>query len=348
MSLLSIVGSFQAPLTILLVIFGPSLLPRLINLFRPKPPSSTPEPVRPPRPISLKLTLGIHTLWILKQLIIPPYDLFVNNNIPISTSNAQIRYTLLGPESPNQQVHPLLELLMTRLKIMDNRLLYSKFGHRSLMDCVWCQTPMDYSIYSLPDILGWYLLEAVLLGMMGWSWIAGQEAGRRAEVWRNSLGWTLVVVAITEVGVKWGWDLRVVEGDALHLASIIHTLRSIFLLSFPLTYTFLPLPSPQVSPNTLAAIISNTTSTLRLTSLARAAVQRSPRVRETWNILGKRDAERTGIARRDEDVRRIVRELSLDEAGMRVGARGWMRDGWNGMVRVDPNPNANSSTQAGM
>ncbi|WVQ68901.1 uncharacterized protein L199_007110 [Kwoniella botswanensis] len=346
MSILSTLGSFQAPLTLLLIIFGPSLLPRLINLFRPKPPSSTPKPLRPPRTLTLKLILGIHTLWILKHLVLPPYDLFVNNNLPISISNSQIRYALLGPEYDplTRQVHPLLELLMTRLKIVDNRILYFKFGHEPMMECVWCQTPTDYLIYSLPNILSWYLLEATFLGGMAWKWIAGPEAPHRTETWRTTFGWILVVAATAEGGIKWGWDLRVVEGDAPHLASIIHTLRSIFLLLFPLVYTFLPLPATPVSSSILASIVSNTTSTLRLTSLARASIQRSPILRETWSLLGKRDAERKEIARRDEDVRRIVRELKLDEGTMRVGAGDWIREGWNGMVRVDPNPAAHAGT----
>ncbi|WWC87248.1 uncharacterized protein L201_002136 [Kwoniella dendrophila CBS 6074] len=339
MSILSTLASFQAPITLLLIIFGPSLLPRIFNFFRRKPPSLIPTPPSVPKPLSLKLILGIHTLWILKQLVVPPINLFSTYNLPISVSNAQIRYTLLGPENDQiKNLHPMAELLLTRLKIMDSRLLYLRLGHKPLMECMWCQTELDYLIYSLPDILSKYIMEAIFLGLLGWTWIAGQQASQRANNFRSPFGWTLAAAASLECGAKWIWDLRVVEGDATHLASIIHTLRSISLLLFPLIYTFAPLPSAEISPDVLAPIISNTTSTLRLTSLARSAIQRSPRLRETWNMIGRQDAEHSEIAKRDEEVRRFIKDLDIDESTMRYNAGNWVKEGWDGMVRVDPTP----------
>ncbi|WWC59126.1 uncharacterized protein I303_101674 [Kwoniella dejecticola CBS 10117] len=341
MSILSSVTAYQGPLTLLLIIFGPSLLPRLLTFLRirnsPSPSQITKTP-QTPRPLSLKLILGIHTLWVLKQLALPPYNLFAS--IPVSISNAHLRYIILGPEQPdgNAALHPLVELLLTRMKVMENRMTYLTFGHNPLMECVWCQYPTDYLIFSLPEILGWYILESVFLGILGWNIISGHQASRRAERWRSTFGWALVVGAVGECGIKWIWDLRVIEGDALHLASTIHTIRSIYLLLSPIVYTFLPLPAEHVSPNTLIPIISNTTSTLRLTSLARAAVQRSGKLRETWTTIGMRDSERAEIAKRDEDVRDLVRALQLDEGGMKLSAAQWLREGWNGMIRVDSAP----------
>ncbi|WWC67609.1 uncharacterized protein I206_101519 [Kwoniella pini CBS 10737] len=336
MSIFTPLVAYQAPLTLLLIIFGPSLLPRLINFFRRKPPSSIPNKTQTPRPLSLKLILGIHTIWMLKQLILPPFNLF--SNVPISISNSQLRYNIIGPEQPNLTLHPMIELLLTRLKIMENRILYLKFGHNPLIECVWCQFPSDYLIYSLPQILSWYILEAFFIGSLGMSWISGISASNRAERWRSIFGWMLVGGAILEGGVKWIWDLRAVEGDALHLASTIHTIRSISLLLFPLIYTFLPIPLDPISPNILIPIISNTTSTLRLTSLARSAIQRSGKLREIWSDIGKRDAERNELAMRDEDIRDLVKELQLDQNSMKLSASQWIRDGWNGMIRIDSNP----------
>ncbi|WRT65088.1 uncharacterized protein IL334_002030 [Kwoniella shivajii] len=336
MTILSTISSFQAPLTLLLVIFGPTLLPRLIAFIRRRP-SSTPKPPRVATPVSLKLFLAIHTLWMTKQLISPPFDLFSHQNLPISTSNSNIRLELIGTISEdNSNIHPLVELLLTKLKVMDNRINYVRYGHKSLIECVWCNNPIDYLLYSTPNILSWYFLEAVYLGMMGWTKISGKESDKRTERWRGTFGWSLLVAAILEIGLKWLWDIRVVEGNCIHLSSVIHTVRSIYLLLLPIIYSFLPLPSSNLSPQTFIPMISNTTSTLRLTSLARAAIHRSPRLRETRSSLGRREAERAEIIRRDEEVRRTVKDSGLDEVNMREGAERWVRDGWDGMIRVDP------------
>ncbi|KAK8846703.1 hypothetical protein IAR55_005790 [Kwoniella newhampshirensis] len=345
MTLLATLYSFQTPLTLLLILFGPSLLPRLISLIarRGRPAFPTRSSPRPASPTSLRLFLAIHSLYFLSHLLRPPYDLFAINNFPILVPNNLLRSALLGPDDSEslstleESVHPLIDLLLSKLRLLDNRYLYARFGHDTLLNCVWCKDDLDYLFYSSPGILIPYVGEAVVLGMMGWRWLTGEAAGPRAERWRSVFGWVLVGGMVGEVGAKWFWEVRAVEGDCLHLATTIHILRSILLLCLPLLYTFLPLPAPSSvpHPSTLIPVISNTQSTLRLTSLARNAMSSSPRLRDIWLAVSRRDEARAEAALRDQGVRDAKRAVGLDEERMREGVRAWVREGWEGMVRVD-------------
>ncbi|WVQ97753.1 hypothetical protein IAU59_004867 [Kwoniella sp. CBS 9459] len=379
MSLLTTLASFQTPLTILFVIFGPSLLPKAIALLRPPPQPQSQHvrsPALPPARCSttLKLLLAAHTLWLVSHLVKPPYNLFTSNQLPILTSNAQLRSALLrnsgSPASDHTgigdleavfpNIHPLLELLLTKLKVLENRYLYARYGHFALQDCVWCQTSLDYLLFSIPSVVTWYLLEAVFIGALGFDALwkdeavtprlngqtmgmgmgmdkgAPSEASRRALRWRSLAGWSLFGAAMAELGVKYGWEVRAVEGDCVHLASTTHTLRTVFLLLLPFIYIYLPVPSasPNISPDTLLPTISNTTSVLRLTSLARKGIQRS-RLRENWAMIGKREGEVSEMLKRDEGVKAAVKDAGLDQEALRSGFRAWVADGWRGMVRVD-------------
>ncbi|OCF30474.1 hypothetical protein I316_07910 [Kwoniella heveanensis BCC8398] len=390
MSLLTTLASFQTPLTILLVIFGPSLLPKVITFFRtsthPRSGHLSPHghPTFPRAKLSttLKLLLAVHTLWLISHLVRPPYDLFVGNRLPILTSNAQLRAALFKSVSPTLRtktnsdgslgnlpdIHPLLELLLTKLKVLENRYLYARYGHAALQDCVWCQSSLDYLIFSLPCIGGWYLLEAVFIGLLGldrlWNEAgssssshqvasaqrgrgaipgsSSREASQRAYRWRGLTGWSLFGAALAEVGLKYGWEVRAVEGDCVHLASTMHTLRTIFLLLLPFIYVYLPTPrssASTISPDALIPVISNTTSTLRLTALARKGIQRSPRTREYWSMIGRREAELSEVIKRDEGVRQAVKGsgggMGLDQEALRNEFRAWISEGCRGMVRVD-------------
>ena len=94
-----------------------------------------------------------------------------------------------------------------------------RFGHRPLLTCVWCTDMNDFLLASLPGIVAPYVGEATVLGILGWEWIGGIAAGRRAERWRGGFGWALVWMAVGEVGVRYLWDVRAVEDDCLHVTS---------------------------------------------------------------------------------------------------------------------------------
>ncbi|WVR04370.1 hypothetical protein IAU60_001372 [Kwoniella sp. DSM 27419] len=359
MSLLATLSSFQTPLTVLLVISGPTLLPRLLSLVRPRPAGAPRRPARPPLSTTTKLLLGIHALWCIAQLVRPPFDLFRTSGLPILASNLQLRRAILSLfGSPSARpstasslitsatesgeaaldpttVHPIHELLLTKLKVLENRYLYARYGHATMTQCMWCHTPEDHLLFSLPGIGSWYVVEGVVIGVLGWKWIAGRGAEHRAQRWRGVMAWVLAGAGVMEVGVKYLWDVRAVNGDCHHLAGTIHTIRTILLFLLPVIYVYLPVAPPMITPSTLNPIISNITSTLRLTTLARKGVQRSAPLREMWSAIGRREADRAEMSRRDEAVREAIKVARVDEGEIRQGAGNWTTQGWRGMVRTD-------------
>lgn len=357
MFLITTLREYQSALTLIIVIFGPTLLPRILTYLSQRKRPKAPKPPRPPIPSLSKVVLAVHTTYFLSELSSPPYDVFVSHNLPILASNDTLRKSVLRtPDtlhpSTTDTPHPLVDLLLTRLQNLDYRFFYARFGHRTLLQCVWCQDINDFMLVSLPGIMLPYILEATFIGMMGWRWVGGNEASRRAERWRSTFAWTLGVLCVVECGAKYFWDIRAVEGDCLHvrltllphcitaekaskLSSTMHTIRSIVLLLTPITYTFLPIPSPKPSISALIPALSNITSTIRLTSLSRSAVARSPLLRQVWTRLGEREGMEARAGREDWDVRQMAVQEGLSEVEARAGAARWVREGWAGMIRIE-------------
>ncbi|GFZ49077.1 hypothetical protein JCM24511_06827 [Saitozyma sp. JCM 24511] len=339
MSLLATLQSYQAPALLLLTIFGPSLLPRLLRLFRrdpnPRPPS---RPPRKPLSSTVKLILALHTAWSIYSLLFPPYNIFSTHSLPILAPNDLVRAKVLGQPRTTGTTSPattsetltLTEHLLSRLANLDTRYLYARFGHQPLLECLWCQNINDYLLVSIPSIVLPYAVRAVILGVLGWTVVGGEQAGTRANRWRSTTGWILVTAGTAEVGAKYLWSVRAVEGDCVHLASVIHIIRTTFLLLLPIIYTYLPLPSANPLRSLLPAL-SNTHSTLRLTSLARAAVSRTPALRRIWSIAGEEGAEQAALAREDGHVRSAARALGLEAPEVRENAGRWIEEGWRGM-----------------
>ncbi|KIR97707.1 hypothetical protein L804_04849 [Cryptococcus deuterogattii 2001/935-1] len=312
-------------------------LPALISSSSPKP--AVPPP--PPVPRTAKLLLLLSSLYHLYRLVFPPYDLFIHNNLEILAQNTLLRDALLRQplHSPPGDHSPLLDLLLTRLKVLDNRYLYARLGHRPLLECLWCTHPLDYFLFALPSILLPYLCEALVLGMLGWRAVGGPWAERRTERWRGIMAWTLSGAAVAEIGVKWGWEVVAVQGDCAHVAPAIHTIRSLFLLLLPILYVLLPVPSPS-SPHThpsasaIMPYLTSLQSTLHYTSVTRAAISQSPQLCTAVQAINRREGENAETARRDDTVWERAREAGLDEDGIRRQVRVMLKNGWERLMRL--------------
>lgn len=197
-----------------LAVAGLVLVRWLPALLSPRSCPTPPAPAPLPRPA--KLLLLFSSLHRLHLLLFPPFHLFTHHNIPILAHNTLLRDALETDNGPS----PLADLLLARLKVLDNRYLYARLGHRPLLECLWCTRPADYFLFALPSVLWPYLCEAVVLGMLSWRAVGGAWAGRRAERWRGVMAWVLLGAAVGEIGVKWGWDVVAVEGDCVHVRPI--------------------------------------------------------------------------------------------------------------------------------
>jgi hypothetical protein len=231
MSLLATLQSYQAPALLLLTIFGPSLLPRLLRVIQrdhnPRRPS---RPPRKPLSSTVKLILALHTAWSIYSLLFPPYNIFTTHSLPILAPNDLVRAKVLGQPrttgttgttSPatTSETLTLTEHLLSRLANLDTRYHYARFGHQPLLECLWCQDINDYLLVSIPGIVLPYAVLAVVVGVLGWTVVGGEQAGTRANRWRSAMGWTLVTAGTAEVGVKYLWSVRAVEGDCVHVSA---------------------------------------------------------------------------------------------------------------------------------
>ncbi|AAW42821.2 hypothetical protein CND05650 [Cryptococcus deneoformans JEC21] len=324
---LSMLYRYEIPLAVA----GLVLVRWLPALLSPRSCPTPPAPAPLPRPAKLLLLLS--SLHRLHLLLFPPFHLFTHHNIPILAHNTLLRDALETDNGPS----PLADLLLARLKVLDNRYLYARLGHRPLLECLWCTRPADYFLFALPSVLWPYLCDAVVLGMLSWRAVGGAWAGRRAERWRGVMAWVLLGAAVGEIGVKWGWDVVAVEGDCVHVAPAIHTVRSLFLLLLPIVYVLLPLPAPPAhrpSPSTIMPYLASLQSTLHYTSVTRTAISHSSQLRTAAQAVSKRDSEYADKVRKDDAVWASAREAGVDEDGIRRQVRVMLKNGWERLMRL--------------
>ena len=209
MTLFDTVRSLRTPTLLLLAIFGPRLLPTLLRLLNPRrQPIRPPKPPRRPLTNATRLLLALHSLYWIYHLLFPPYGLFTSHHLPIITPIDVLRRAALGHSSVSsfQPARPgepqsLVELLLAKLSSLDNRFLYARYGHQPMLTCTWCKDSLDYLLASLPGIAQPYLVQAVVIGVLDWA--GGKESSARTNRWRNVIGWLLIVMGVTEVGMRY-------------------------------------------------------------------------------------------------------------------------------------------------
>lgn len=215
MIILDTLRAYSTPLTLVLVIFGPQLLNRILAYISQRnKPKSVQQITTPPLSRRLQIFLALHTLYHLSHLLIAPFDLFSTPHIPILAPNDLLRSRLLNNGAGNG----LTDLLLSRLQNLDNRFTYIRFGHGPVFDCIWCLTPLDYLVSSLPDVFGRYVSAAGVIMALGSDGLVGTGAGRRAQRWGGVSLWLLGIMCIGELGIKYLWDLRISSGDCLHVS----------------------------------------------------------------------------------------------------------------------------------
>jgi len=341
MTVLDTLRSYSTPLTLVLVIFGPQILNRCLSYIARRNNPTPRQITTPPLSRRLKVFLALHTSYHLSHLLIPPFDLFSTPHIPILAPNDILRSRLLRDGGSNA----LTELLLSRLQNLDNRLIYLRFGH-GVQDCIWCLTPLDYLVASLPDILSRYVLAAGVIMALGSGGLVGSGAERRSERWGGVGLWVLGLMCIGELGVKYLWDLRISAGDTLHVSLLhrssnanvqlshnIHLIRTAVLLLLPLLHSFLPPAPPTINPSILLNALQNSQNTQRLTSLARESIAQNDYLRQLSAVSGRNQAQLSQAIRTDKEVKQAIEDYRLGDSS-NAQARHWIEEGWNGLMRI--------------
>jgi hypothetical protein len=166
----------------LLIVFGPFLLPRLINLFNTARATSRSAPIRPtPRKVQWALNLLFLSAVACLILSLPyfaPENIFIQTQSRLQTETNVLftRLRLLRSLTDED------ETLRTKLTSMQNRLIYLVYGPDTLMNCIWCSTPegndtLNFFLYSLPKIVTPHIFHLAVLGLATSS-IIGSEGSR--------------------------------------------------------------------------------------------------------------------------------------------------------------------------
>jgi hypothetical protein len=182
-----------------LLFFGPILLPKAIGYYRSirAAPSIHGIPIRPlPAAVLRALTiLFITALVFLGKTLSSPENVFslTKSRLQIPIDVLLARIASLRPNG----LTPYDELLRTRLKSLESRLIYLQFGPDAILDCEFCspEDPKWYLYYSLPAILAPHLFNLCVLGLV----TSGLFTGREGAVWRTTATLTALAVALLDI-----------------------------------------------------------------------------------------------------------------------------------------------------
>lgn len=182
----------------LLILFGPFVLPRIVDWFNVARASSRSAPVRPTPPrvqnaLNLLFVAGVVCL----ALSLPrfaPENIFVTTQSHIRTEISVLfaRLRHLRPLSDADQA------LRSRFEVNGrNKLYYLAYGPDTLLNCVWCVTANgddtnNYFIYSLPKLVMPHIFQLAVLGLATSS-LVGTE-GSRFRTHATILGLATLIV----------------------------------------------------------------------------------------------------------------------------------------------------------
>jgi hypothetical protein len=166
----------------LLILFGPFLIPRVLDWINVARATSRSVPIRPTPPrVKNALNLLFVSAIVCLALSLSrfaPENIFLKTQSHIRTETsvlfARLRHLrgLTGDD----------EALRAKFASPSNKLLYLTYGPDTLLNCVWCSTSdgndqQNYFLYSLPKIATPHILELAVLGLATSSLI-GSEGSR--------------------------------------------------------------------------------------------------------------------------------------------------------------------------
>ncbi|KAF2785765.1 hypothetical protein K505DRAFT_330804 [Melanomma pulvis-pyrius CBS 109.77] len=324
----------------LLSVFGPFLLPWLVNQFNTSRATSRSVPVRPTPP---KVQRALNLLFIsaIGCLVLSlPY--FAPENIFLKTqSRLQIEGNVLFTRL--RLLRPLTagdEILRTKLSGSgQNKLIYLAYGPDSLINCIWCTTnerndSQNFFLYSLPKIIAPHILHLTVLGLATSS-LVGSE-GSRFRIHATIAGLALMVAETWYLGT---YDISVNKrAKVLQEVDFVHwRVRFLRFLSFAATDGLFGLVLWATStnrwmakPTSIAERLEMTTRQseetlhkLRALGLLTNSINRDPALRgvreEYWRTEGQVMAETVQEQEVMEQINRVITNMDFTALQGRVG-----------------------------
>ena len=330
----------------LLIVFGPFLFPRLINLFNTSRAAGRSVPVRPaPKKVQRALNLLFLSTVVCLVLSLPqfaPENIFLKtqSRLQIESNVLFTRLRLLRPLTDDD------ERLGEKFAASGtNKLLYLAFGPDSVLNCSWCTTPngasdtKNYLLYSLPKMLNPHTAHLAVLGLTTSS-LVGPE-GSRFRIHATIAGLALL---ISETWYLATYDItQNKRAKVLGELDFVHwRMRVLRYVSFALVDAALGVVLWLTStnrwlakPESIAQRLESTTRTaeetlhkLRALGLLNNAVYRDPGLRgvkdEYWKTEGQVMAE---TVQEEEVMQQINKTISSMDLGTLEGRVGEVADG---------------------
>ncbi|CAG8546117.1 10602_t:CDS:1 [Ambispora leptoticha] len=120
------------------------------------------EPTRAEYSVTALLILTV--LYHLYYLLISvPENIFSTLRVPLRTPTTQLKF-LLGTAS-KRYTQPVIDTLSTKFASLENRYLYTTYGHEAFLDCIYCRDATDYFYYILPKITFSYVVMVAIMGL---------------------------------------------------------------------------------------------------------------------------------------------------------------------------------------
>ena len=175
---------------------GPIVVPFLWNQyrkFRVQLASSG-----PPQPVPKGVQNALLILWAtMAVMVIASFPYFQPENI-ITLTNSRMQTPTNVMFERLKQFRPQGfswqdETYQVRLNVPDGRALYMKFGPDAILNCYWCapMMPLTYFTWSLPEILGYHVVNFLAIGLATSSLISGRDGSR----WRYYASFAAVALA---------------------------------------------------------------------------------------------------------------------------------------------------------
>jgi hypothetical protein len=325
----------------LLIVFGPFLLPRVVNLFNTSRAAARSVPVRPV-PANVQRALNLLFLSTVTCLVLT-LPRFADENIFQRTqSRWQIEPNVLFARlGLLRALTPADEVLRDKFTVNSaNKMLYFAFGPDTLLSCLWCTSAdgsndtRNYFLYALPKLLTPHIAHLAVLGIVSSSMV-GPE-GSRFRIHATIAGLALLVTEAWYMGtydpaankrakvledVDFAhWRVRVLRYLAFALvdAALAATLY--------LTSTNRWLARPEPIANRLEAstkVAEETLHKLRALGLLENSINRDPGLRqvreEYWRTEGQVMSEAVSEPEVTEKINAAIGKMDFGALEGKVG-----------------------------
>lgn len=324
----------------LLILFGPFVLPRIVDWFNVARATSRSVPVRPTPP---RVKNGLNLLFVaaiacltLSLSRFAPENIFLATQSHIRTETSVLFARL-------RHLRPLTEIdhaLRSKFEVNGrNKLYYLAYGPDTLLNCVWCATAdgndaNNYFLYSLPKIVMPHIFQIAVLGLATSSLVGTEGSRFRTHATILSLAtlivevWYMATYDITaNKRAKFVQDIDSIHWRVRFLRYMIFAVQDIgmaFVLWATSTNRWLAKPVSIAERLEMAIRVSeDTMNKMRGLGLITNSVNRDPALRgvreEYWRTEGQVMSETVQEEAVMEQINNAISKMDFNALEGRVG-----------------------------